>query len=191
MSPAGPDSEDEPELPDRDVPWDGSSPAVEALRAALEVAAPPGTLRLVSQRIRVHERGAPAGVHEIIDAVADVQGNLVALVLLDRIDADPELRARVDSAWAQLRADLEVDGLVGADSVEVILDADGTSQVRLALGLDVELEELTRPNPHFALHHGGWHARHASPELEALREALEPMERGFLGRLWDRLRGRG
>lgn len=160
------------------------------IRAVLDDVAPPGTLRLVNQRVRIHTRGQDDGIIEIADAVADVQGNLVPLVLLERIDDDADRRTRLETAWAQLRADLAADGLAACDSVEVILDADGSSQIQLVLALDVERDELLGPNAHYALHHGAWHARHSSPDIEDLRDRLAEPQPRLLGRLWRRLRGR-
>ena len=54
------------------VPWDGSSPATAALAALLGTVAPQGTLRLVIQRLALHEHGERRGTHHVADAITDV-----------------------------------------------------------------------------------------------------------------------
>src|SRR5690625_1649536 len=61
--------------------WDGESSAVQDLRDLLVPLAPEGALRIVLQRLALHESSRPVGEHEVLDVVADVEGNLVSVPL--------------------------------------------------------------------------------------------------------------
>ncbi|MGY5765742.1 hypothetical protein ACXET9_11125 [Brachybacterium sp. DNPG3] len=173
----------------RAVLWDGLSPACDVLRDLLQPVAPSGTLRLVVQRLRLRE---PAGEHEIIDAIVDVDGNLVAIALREAVRADAESARGLDAALATLRADIEEgpDGIRGVEGLEVVLDADGRTAVGLAFDLDLSADEIASTGSHPALHDGAHHVRHSAPQLEDLRERLAPPEPGVLRRLWEALRAR-
>src|SRR5699024_5107287 len=69
--------------------WDGESSAVQDLRDLLVPLAPEGALRIVLQRLALHESSRPVGEHEVLDVVADVEGNLVSVPLRGRAPAPP------------------------------------------------------------------------------------------------------
>ena len=50
--------------------WDGESSAVQDLRDLLVPLAPEGALRIVLQRLALHESSRPVGEHEVVDVVA-------------------------------------------------------------------------------------------------------------------------
>lgn len=167
------------------IPWGGTSPAGEELRALLVSLAPEGALRLIVQRLALHEHGRHVGEHEVIDSVADVEGNLVSVPLGGRVQADPPLAEAVEEAVARLRQDVLGSGVEGVDSLEVILDADGSQQVRIAVGLDVTPAEAEGSPPHPAVHSGAHHIRQHAPALDELRDRLAGPEPGVLRRIWD------
>lgn len=171
--------------------WDGTSSATARIAELLTPAAPQGTLRIVLQRLELHDQGAPAGALEVVDAIVDVDGVLVSLSLEEHLRSDAALAARLDSALEQLHADLAAQGVVGADSVELVLDADGERRVRIAFGLEVspqEARELPRPP---AVHDGSHHILAEAPALDALRDRLIAAQDSLprrLRRTWRRLR---
>lgn len=169
--------------------WQGSSPAVELLRGVLSPCAPGGELRLVAQWLALHEEGLPAGEHEVLSCVADVDGNLVAVPLRATVRADPGRARSVDAALAQIREDLAAQGLVDVDSLEVVLDADGTHRVLFVPDVEVSPAEAQACPPHDAVHDGDHHIAHRAPELEDLRDRLAEGARGPLARAWEALLG--
>lgn len=171
------------------VPWDGASSAVDDLREMLVALAPEGALRVILQRVALHEQGRPVGEHEVIDVVADVEGNLVSVPLTGRVRADPPLARALDDAVDRLRRDIAGSGAEGVDSVEVILDADGRGQVQIAVGLDVTPAEAEDRPPHPAVHNGAHHITHYAPVLDDLRDRLAEPPAGTVRRLWDALTG--
>ena len=173
--------------PGQYVLWQGRTAAPGRLRDVLGPCAPSGVLRLVVQRIALHDQGRPAGEHEVISSVADVDGNLVAVPLRQAVRADQGRAAALDEAFAMLRRDLAEDGLPDVDAIEVVLDADGTDRVGIALALDVSPREVQGEDVHDAVHDGDHHiARHA-PALEDLRDRLAEETVGPLQRGWDAL----
>src|SRR5690625_1962211 len=76
--------------------WDGESSAVQDLRDLLVPLAPEGALRIVLQRLALHESSRPVGEHEVLDVVADVEGNLVSVPLRGRVREDPPLARALD-----------------------------------------------------------------------------------------------
>lgn len=170
--------------PRQDVLWQGRSAAVAQLRAVLTPCAPSGMLRLVVQRLSLCEQGAQVGEHEVIASVADVDGNLVAVPLRESVRAEQDRADAVDAALAQLRQDLAEDGLGDVGSLEVIMDADGTDQVRIVRDLRVSPRDLYDGDPRDAVHDGDHHiARHA-PALEDLRDRLAEQSTTPLQRVW-------
>lgn len=174
----------------RAVLWDGRSPACDILQDLLLPLAPEGTLRVAIQRLRLHEQGAPTGEHEVVDAVVDIAGNLVAVSMQDAVRADAGRAQQLDDAILALRADVEETGAVGADSLEIVMDVDGAIAVGLGFGVEIARAELTEGARHPALHDGAFHVRHSAPQLEELRERLAPPEPNALRRWWDRIRRR-
>lgn len=176
------------------VPWDGRSPATAALAALLGTVAPEGTLRLVIQRLALHEHGERRGTRHVADAITDVGGNLVVIPLRERVLAEPALAERLTAAMDRLQADVDAElhlpGGAGADSLEVVLDADGERRVTLGLGIEVTPQEADALPPHPAVHDGAHHIAYDAPALDELRDRLRPPEPGLLARLWARLRER-
>lgn len=173
--------------PVQDARWEGRSTAVGLLRELLTPCAPSGMLRLVVQRLSLVEHGRPAGEHEVISSVADVDGNLVAVPLRESVRADRDRADAVDAAIAKLRQDLAADGLIDVAGLEVIIDADGTEQVRIARDLTVAPRDLRDGDPFDAVHDGDHHiARHA-PVLEDLRDRLAEQSTSTLRRAWESL----
>lgn len=170
-------------------PWDGDSPAVEDIRGILAVLAPEGCLRLVLQRLALHEHGRPVGEHEVIDAVADVDGNLVSVPLTVRVRVDPPVARAVDEAVARLRRDVLRSGVDGIDSISLILDADGRREVQIAFGLDVTPAEAQDRPAHPAIHDGAHHITHHAPALDDLRDRLAQPALSPWRRVWGLLRG--
>ena len=140
--------------------WDGESSAVQDLRDLLVPLAPEGALRIVLQRLALHEHE-----HEVLDVVADVEGNLVSVPLRGRVREDPPLARALDETVTRLRHDVLDSGAEGLDSLEVILDADGSQQVRIAFGLDVTPAEAEGSPLHPAVHGGAHHITQHAPVL--------------------------
>lgn len=172
------------------VAWDGQSSSLAEIEQVLAPVTPTGTLRLVLQRLALHEAGEPAGEHAVLDAVTDVGGNLVVVPLQGRVREDAALAQDLEEAVRTLREDLAASGTVGVDALEVVLDADGARQVLVGFGLELTGEEATGSPRHPAVHDGAHHITYDAPALDDLRDRLRPPEPGPLGRLWRRLRGR-
>lgn len=152
--------------------WDGSPRAVARLRDAVMPHAPAGVLRVVLQQLALHEEGREVGRHEVIDAILDVGGNLVAVSMLESVRADAAASAALDGALAQLRADIAEELHAAPDSLEAVLDGDGGREVRLMLAAEISPGELAqRPAPDL-LHDGDFHVRHGAPALDDLRDRL-------------------
>lgn len=169
------------------VPWDGASSAVDDLRELLVALAPEGALRVILQRVALHEQGRAVGEHEVIDVIADVEGNLVSVPLTGRVRSDPPLARALDEAVDRLRHDIARSGVEEVDSIEVILDTDGRDQVRIAIGLDVTPAEVADRPPHPAVHDGAHHITHYAPVLDDLRDRLAEPPPGPVRRLWRAL----
>lgn len=167
--------------------WQGRSAAVAQLREVLIPCAPSGMLRLVVQRLALTEQGRPVGEHEVISSVADVDGNLVAVPLRESVRADRSRADAVDAALAQLRQDLAEDGLTEVDGLEVIIDADGTEQVRISRDLQVAPRDLYDGDPFDAVHDGDHHITRHAPALEDLRDRLAEQSTTPLQRAWASL----
>lgn len=169
----------------RHVLWDGEDPAVHRLRAVLAPFLPNGTVRVVLQQLRLHEHGRLDAIHELIDVIVDVEGNLVVMALGETVRGDAAAAARLDAELAAVRAALDAHGLVGCDSLEIVLDADGSEQVLLAFGLELAAQDLDeRPE---ALHGGEHHVAQHSAELDDLRDRLDAQQRRRTP-WWRRLR---
>src|SRR5690625_5826369 len=84
--------------------WDGESSAVQDLRDLLVPLAPEGALRIVLQRLALHESSRPVGEHEVLDVVADVEGNLVSVPLRGRVREDPPLARALDRKSTRLNS---------------------------------------------------------------------------------------
>jgi len=175
--------------------WDSSPRAVARVRDAVVGHAAAGALRLVIQQLTLHEEGQEVGRHEVIDAILDVGGNLVAHPMRESVRADAAASSALDSALAQLRADIVAELDASIDSLEVVLDHDGRREVRLQLAVEVSPRELAGAVAPEALHDGEFHIRHQSPALEDLRDRVasppqNPLRR-VLGGLRERLVRRG
>lgn len=173
------------------VRWDGSPEVLTRIRDLLISHSSRGTLRIILQQLTLHEGGQEAGVHEVIDAVLDVGGNLVATPLGPSVREDPRTAARLDAALARLRA--EVVGQMGAqpEALEVVIDGDGHREARIAFALEVSAQDLTDHRPHPALRDGARHILHEAPALDELRDRLSAPPPSLLRRGWDALRGIG
>lgn len=166
--------------------WGGSSEAVPEIRDLLLAHTSAGTLRIVLQQLILREDGREVGVHEVIDAVTDVGGNLVTFSLLDSVHADPQGAARLEAAIRRLREDIAADPAQPIDSLVVIIDGDGNHRVRLASGLEISAQEAAT---HPALRDGAHHITHESPALDELRDRLAGPPPSLLRRGRDLVRG--
>ena len=171
------------------VPWDGSSPATAAIAALVGTAVPEGTLRVVIQRLRLREDGEDRGLLRVADAITDVDGNLVVVPLSEYVHGASEVGRRLREAVDRLQEDVAASGAGGADSFELVLDADGARQVLLTSGLEVTPSEAAAFPPHPAVHGGAHHIAYESPALDDLRDRMRPPEPPLLARGWARLRG--
>ncbi|MFC7376118.1 hypothetical protein ACFQRD_12655 [Brachybacterium sp. GCM10030268] len=176
-------------LVDDHVTWDGSSRAVAMIRDLVTPHSSEGTLRIVVQQVTVREQGRESGIHEVIDAITDVGGNLVSIPLTASVRGDEPTSARLDTAIERLRADIAADLAVAVDSLEVVLDGDGAHQVRVAFAVEVSAGELTTRSAHPALHDGAHHIVHHAPALEELRDRLAGPPPGPLRRALEAVRG--
>lgn len=172
------------------VIWDSSPRAVARVRDAVVEHAATGALRLVVQQLTLHEEGQQAGVHEVIDVILDVGGNLVTYSVRDAVRADASSSAALDGALAQLRADIAEELTTTPDSLEVVLDRDGRCEVRLLLEVEVSPTEVAEPVAPDALHDGDFHILHFSPALDDLRDRVAEPPTNPLRRVLDSLRER-
>ncbi|MCZ4325312.1 MULTISPECIES: hypothetical protein [Brachybacterium] len=170
------------------VIWDSSPRAVARVRDAVVGHAATGTLRLVLQQLALHEEGREAGVHEVIDAIVDVGGNLVAYPVREAVRADAAASAALDGALAQLRADIAEELTSAVDSLEVVLDRDGRREVRLLLQVEVSPGELEDDPAPAALHDGDFHIHHHAPALDDLRDRVAEPAPSPLRRVLGRMR---
>lgn len=178
------------------VTWDGVTPAVETIHELLWRFTTSGALRVALQQIRLtpdpdggqDSPGDSPGVHETIDEIADVGGNLVSLPLRDAVRADAEISAQLDAALARLWADVAADLGQSPDMLSVLLDADGQRLVYVTFDVAVTARELAERPQHPALHGGAHHIAHHAPALEDLRDRLAPPEPSRICQAWDELR---
>jgi hypothetical protein len=170
------------------VTWDGSSRAVDEIRDLVIGHASAGTLRIILQQLTLREGGRAVGVHEVIDAVTDVGGNLVTIPLIEAVRADVESSTRLDAAIARLRADIAADVEAEVDGLEVVLDGDRRRQVRIVLALEISPEDVSGGHVHPALHDGAHHIHHHAPVLDDLRDRLSGPPPSMPRRVWDALR---
>lgn len=170
------------------VAWDGGTAAVATMREVLLGHVPNGAVRLVLQQLMLHERGRETGVHEVIDVITDVGGNLVVIPLLEAVRADPA-SVRLDAALQRLRSEITAELEVVPDSLEVVIDADGTQRVLLVLSVDVAASEISGGSTHPALHDGRHHVLHQAPALDELRDRLAEPPSTPLRRIWDAVTG--
>ncbi|HIY22884.1 MAG TPA: hypothetical protein H9837_01040 [Candidatus Brachybacterium merdigallinarum] len=179
--------------------WDGSPSATRELEALLSGIAPPGTLRLVVQSLLLREAGDPVGEHRVVDALADIDGNIVAVPLRGVVRADPGRTAALTEILGRLRRDLEQAGHEDADGIEVVLDRDGSRSITVTRGLELAPAEVDASPAPQEIHDGAHHLRFDAPALEALRDQrVQEASAGPLHRLLaavrvfaERLRGRG
>jgi hypothetical protein len=172
------------------VSWDGSPRALARLREAVTPHAPVGVLRVVLQQLVLHEEGREVGRHEVIDAILDVGGNLVAVPMRESLRADAAASAALDGALAQLRADIAEELGAAPDSLEAVLDRDGRREVRLMLAAEVSPAELAQQPAPDLLHDGDFHVRHSAPALDELRDRLAAPPQSPLRRVLGELRAR-
>ncbi|PZP16356.1 MAG: hypothetical protein DI611_06930, partial [Brachybacterium faecium] len=79
------------------------------------------------------------------------------------------------------------DGLIDVAGLEVIIDADGTEQVRIARDLTVAPRDLHDGDPFDTVHDGDHHITRHAPALEDLRDRLAEQSTGPLRRAWESL----
>lgn len=170
------------------VLWDGPSAARAEARRLLTQPPVEGSLRVIIQQLALHEQGRPAGRHELIDLVLDVGGNLVALPVRDVLRAGEQGSAGLDAMLEVLRADVTADLGAAPDSLELVVDADGTVRVLVELESEVAAAELAADPRHPALHGGAFHIAHHAPGLEDLRDRLAGAPTGPVGRVVARVR---
>lgn len=173
---------------DVSVPVEGQVDGLDALRAALDAVAPQHAVRYVVQRLALTDAEGPAGAHDTIDALLDCEGNMVVMPLAEALDAAPDARRAAVAARARIDAWLDEHDAAGRDATEIVLDADGGQEVRVAFGLEVSPAEAAAVPAHPAVHDGAYHATHLSPELDALRDRLLEGSLGTAERLWRRVR---
>lgn len=176
------------------VRWYGSPAILTELRDLLIAHASEGTLRIVLQQLALREGGQDgrreAGSHEVIDAVVDVGGILVAIDVGESVREDQRAAARLDAALSRLRADVAAEMGARPEGLEVVIDGDGRREVRIAFALEISPQEVAGHPVHPALHDGAHHIRHEAPALDDLRDRLAPPPPSLLRRGWDALRGR-
>lgn len=177
-------------------PWSSSPKAVAEIRDVLVEFAATGALRLVLQQLTLHEDGREAGIHEEIDAIVDVGGNLVSMSMRDAVRADVGASTRLDAAISRLRAEVAANRGEKIDSLSVVLDADSRRVVLLGFDVDVSPQDLEGGASPDSLHDGEHHIRHHAPTLEDLRDRMAGPEPGVLERAlkavrerWRRARG--
>lgn len=173
---------------DVSVPIDGEVDGIDALRTALDAIAPSHAVRYVVQRLALTESGRPAGELDVVDALLACEGNVVVLRLAGALAQDPEAARAVAQARRRIDAWLDAHDAAGREATEIVLDADGGHEVRVAFDLDVSPAEATERPAHPAVHDGTYHATHRSPDLDALRDRLADAERTRVQRIWSRLR---
>lgn len=165
------------------------APVVETARAL----APAGTLRLVLQHVSlVAEDGSP-GRLRLLDAVLDVDGNLVPMRLWpDRGPSSAAHRA-FEAAVATLDAAVAAHGGVFGYTLRV--DVDGASCFSLRTSGPLPAALLAPGRAPGEIHDGRHQVQHHSDELEALRDALAGPEPGPVRRalrvILSRRRGAG
>lgn len=173
------------------VRWDGSPEVLARIGDLLLSHSSRGTLRIILQQLTLHEGGQEAGVHEVIDAVLDVGGNLVATSLGPSVREDPQAATRLDAALARLRAEVVAEMGAHPEALEVVIDGDGHREARIAFALEISAQDLTDHRPHPALRDGAHHILHEAPALDELRDRLSAPPPSLLRRGWDALRGVG
>lgn len=171
------------------VLWEGSPALLTELRDLLITHVSEGTLRVVLQQLMLREGGREAGVHEVIDAVVDVGGNLVAFPVAGSVREDQRAADRLDAALTRLRAEITEEMGAQPEGLEVIIDGDGHREVRIAFALEISPQDVAGRPAHPALHDGAHHIRHAAPALDDLRDRLIPPSPNLLRRWWDALLG--
>ncbi|GAA1310388.1 hypothetical protein [Brachybacterium tyrofermentans] len=172
--------------PDDQAIRGGSSSAVPEIRDLLLAHTSAGTLRIVLQQLTLRDEGREVGVHEVIDAVTDVGGNLVTFSLRASVHGDPEDSARLEAAIRRLREDIAADPARPIDSLVVILDGDGRHRVSVDSGLEIPPQDAAA---HLALRDGAHHISHESPALDDLRDRLAGPPPSLLRRGRDLVRG--
>ncbi|MCS6711573.1 hypothetical protein JSY14_05855 [Brachybacterium sp. EF45031] len=158
-----------------EAPWQGTLPTclVDAVEETGSRLAPPGTLRVVVQRLRLTERGRPVGVHWQAGAIADVDGNLVPVELTALFDraGDEDLLDALEVGAQQLLRDLAGQGLEAVDVLRLTRDWRRDPVAHLRWGVEIGPEEIGAvPRPD-ALYDPALDLRLNAPDLEALQDA--------------------
>lgn len=147
-------------------------PQLSELRELLRTIKPGGTLRCVVVEIVPTLGGRGTDRCRILDAVLDVDGNLMTMALGGEATTPPGAQAAINATLDDIGAELDRLGWEGRDGFEVILDADGGQELRLVLGVEVSREELLEvPRPP-TIHDGSHHVHHRAFELDALRDRV-------------------
>lgn len=171
------------------LPVEANSAALNQLARLFEDLTPAGTLRVILQQIPLREDDREAGVHEVLEAVADVGGNLVVIPLREQVRGHAEHSRTLDLALTRLRADLVTVGAPTAETLELWIDADGERRVLVTRGLALTPQQLCElPSPE-ALHDGAHHVTYDAPALDELRDRMRPPGPGPMGRALDWFRG--
>lgn len=174
--------------PDPSVRVDGEVEGLPALRRATATVFPSGVIRTIAVRVALVRGTESAGRHRLVEVVLDAEGNPAALSLQDVLRADPLTDRRVEQALDTVDAWLDAHGYAGRDVTEVILDADGGHEVRIAFGVEVSPEDVAASPPHPSVHGARFHLTHCAPDLEALRDRLRRDRTPRLRRLLHRIR---
>lgn len=155
------------------------------LVAAARACAPTGTLRLVLQRLPLQTEGRDAGELRHLDAVADVEGNLVAMRLWPRDQGRSGPIDELEEALSRFEAD---PGSPGSGGYTLIIDADDRTELLPRTGGPIESRDVD-PSRHHDEVFDGWHQiAHHSSDLEDLRDRLELAPAGARLRLRRRIR---
>ncbi|WP_058235232.1 hypothetical protein [Devriesea agamarum] len=114
-------------------------------------------------------------------AIIDHAGNLVPLALRPFARRDGAFLGRLGDDFREIRTDIAVAGFPEPDALEIAVDR--TGQRVICASFDLGLTSRDIPG-HPAVHDAYYHLRLRAPEIEKIREQLEPQT------WWDRVRSR-
>lgn len=149
--------------------------ALDALRIALDRAQVPGVVRYVVLRASACAGGGRA--RQSVEAIVDTGGNLVVLSVADRWGRIDGVQMASETAIAAIDAHVAAQaGLNPGACVplrEIVLDADGGGEVRVAHQLLLTDDDIDGAERHPALHDARFHLHHRAPDIDALRDRLQ------------------
>lgn len=174
--------------PDPSVNDEGDVDGMPALRRAVAAVSPTGVIRTIAVRAALVRGTESVGCHRLLEVVVDADGNPAALSLQDALRADPVAARRIERALDVVDAWLDAEGYAGRDVTEVVLDADGAQEVRVAFGVEIAPEDVATSPTHPSVHDAKHHLMHRAPDLEALRDRLRVRRTPRLRRLVHRIR---